>query len=965
MKHIYLNENKLSLLTEISIKDKYEKESQMGKTKLSFEDFEMLCNLDPTTKSNQVGKYANWILAKYVPNANLNELKRCLEWYADGIKRNIIKQLNISTDINSFKTYEEFINVINQISENDNAQISNSEYNNRTKLKGQFELMGSTSFYDIIKPLTYNAERYFGSHTEWCTVANDTYFDNYIKDGPLYIIYPKNGDANMKMQFHFESKSFADKNDNVWEEASECIDNVVKDENIKQELLNVGKTIWDVKDLLSFEELVNELKQCIAKGVEPSYLFGISYDAGYGLRAFTIKDYWNFLTKNGQLLSNQWFDDISKFNEHGLMEVGKYDKDNLFRYNFLKTNGKLVSPNQWFDEISEFDKNGFMKVKGDGKCNFLKTNGKLVSPNQWFDEIYEVFELFGLGEKFEVYLDDKCNYILQNGKLLSPYLWFDEVGEINDNLGVCINDEWYYIDTDKNLYSENGEFIKNLQTENAKKYQQQLIKESYNDYPLDNIESIYYRFYDDEDGREVYDVTAYDMDGNMVFDETEVSGYEVDDYFGEEIGYQIYKHQGVLNPNNGLYLLKCESPYENMGIDEIAKKMFSKRLTEYYTNFRGYIMQDGTCIDFYDNDHNYICNIPGIDDKYEFIALGNIRCGDNFFDLIQYPTYEQKICLRKLIANAEDLSIDIYDKNGDMPLTSAVYNGKVEPSIVLGQIDRFFSDGVKLNPNVDNYDDDDYLYENYHFEYNKDDVDMSSFIMQTQLNNDIWDENDILNSRVRLKLLDIADDFIETLGISWIKPKDIILTGSLCNYNWSNYSDVDLHIIIDFSEINPKKNFVQTYFNAKKNEWNESHQDLKIYGFNVELYVEDVENDSIRNGIYSLEKNIWIKKPSLNDINPLSNKKEEKIKYLASIALTKIEDLEKEFNQPFDDYSLNKLSEKIDKLLTTLKNIRQNGLKNKGEMSVGNIIYKICRRTGYLDKLWDLKNKVYDKKNSL
>ena len=493
-----------------------------------------------------------------------------------------------------------------------------------------------------------------------------------------------------------------------------------------------------------------------------------------------------------------------------------------------------------------------------------------------------------------------------------------------------------------------------------------LLKENMDDdYPLDNIESIYYRFYDDEDGREVYDVTAYDMDGNMVLDETEVSGYEVDDYFGEEIGYQIYDHQGVLNPNNGLYLLKCESPYENMGIDEIAKKMFSKRLTEYYTNFRGYIMQDGTCIDFYDNDHNYICNIPGIDDKYEFIALGNIRCGDNFFDLIQYPTYEQKLCLRKLIANAEDLSIDIYDENGDMPLTSAVYYGKVEPSIVLGQIDRFFSDGVKLNPNVDSYDDDDYLYENCNYEYNQNDVDMSSFEKQTSLQQDLWDSEDKLNSRARLRLLDIADDFIETLGISWIKPIDIILTGSLCNYNWSSYSDVDLHIIIDFSEINQKKQFVEEYFKLKKNEWNESHQDLKIYGFNVELYVEDIDNNSIRDGIYSLEKDEWVKKPFSNKIKPLSNKKEEKIKYLSSKILTKIEELEDEFNLPYDGVSLDKLSYKIDKMLDTLKKIRQNGLISKGEMSVGNIIYKICRRTGYLDKLWELKNKVYDKKNSL
>ena len=244
-----------------------------------------------------------------------------------------------------------------------------------------------------------------------------------------------------------------------------------------------------------------------------------------------------------------------------------------------------------------------------------------------------------------------------------------------------------------------------------------------------------------------------------------------------------------------------------------------------------------------------------------------------------------------------------------------------------------------------------YLSENYQYEYAKDDVDMTSFEKQNELNQDIWDSEDKLNSRVRLKLLDIADDFIDTLGIKWIKPIDIILTGSLCNYNWSRYSDVDLHVVIDFNEISSKTEFVQEYFNAKKNEWNESHNDLKIFGFNVELYVENIVNDSVRGGIYSLEKDEWIKKPSSKNILKISSSKEEKIKYFASYFLTKIEDIEDEFNGPLDDVILRKLSNKCDKLIKTLQTIRKNGLKEKGEMSVGNIIYKICRRTNYLDNV--------------
>ena len=71
------------------------------------------------------------------------------------------------------------------------------------------------------------------------------------------------------------------------------------------------------------------------------------------------------------------------------------------------------------------------------------------------------------------------------------------------------------------------------------------------------------------------------------------------------------------------------------------------------------------------------------------------------------------------------------------------------------------------------------------------------------------------------------------------------------------------------------------------------------------------------------------------------------------------------FEKPQNDYSLRKLQHDVDLLFSKLKKIRINGLKKRGEMSIGNIIYKICRRTNYLQKLIDLKNYIYDKINSL
>ena len=168
-----LNESVKSILNEISIKDKYEKETQTGKNRHPYDLFTKLCSLDPTTTENKVGKYSNWILQKYNPDTNLNVLRRCMEWYADGIKRNILQRYGVSIDINSFKSYDELISTMEGVMKSDDSDMSASEHNNRQKLEGQFKVLGSTSTYSVVQPLTFEAERYFGSGTEWCTVANE------------------------------------------------------------------------------------------------------------------------------------------------------------------------------------------------------------------------------------------------------------------------------------------------------------------------------------------------------------------------------------------------------------------------------------------------------------------------------------------------------------------------------------------------------------------------------------------------------------------------------------------------------------------------------------------------------------------------------------------------------------------------------------------------------------------------
>lgn len=246
-------------------------------------------------------------------------------------------------------------------------------------------------------------------------------------------------------------------------------------------------------------------------------------------------------------------------------------------------------------------------------------------------------------------------------------------------------------------------------------------------------------------------------------------------------------------------------------------------------------------------------------------------------------------------------------------------------------------------------------------EVSSSDINLSSFKPKTELHPKLW-VNNKLNSRVRLRLLDITDDFIDTLSVDWVKPKDVIFTGSLANYNWSKYSDIDIHIILDYNKIYKKPEFVEDYFNAKKEIWLNEHPNLKIYGFPVEMYVEDSNSDNSSSGVYSLYKNKWIKEPGDFQNAKLN---EKYIKNYASKIMTQIDTLEKKQKNETDEYKIELLQKKLKSIFDKLKKLRKESLSKQGEMGSGNIIYKILRRSKYIDKIWDLINTSYDKINSI
>ena len=241
-------------------------------------------------------------------------------------------------------------------------------------------------------------------------------------------------------------------------------------------------------------------------------------------------------------------------------------------------------------------------------------------------------------------------------------------------------------------------------------------------------------------------------------------------------------------------------------------------------------------------------------------------------------------------------------------------------------------------------------------EVNPKNIDLSSFKVKDTLNPKIFDQNQKMHPEIRTRLLMIADDFFDTLELPWVDVTDITLTGSLANYNWSKFSDVDLHIIIDYKEVDDNESLVSEYLAAKKNIWNEEH-DIKIKGYDVELYAQDMNEPHVSTGVYSIMWNDWVVKPEKG--SPKIDSK--KVKQKASSIINSYDSL----IETFYEGEYDKVIRRINTTRQKIKKMRQTGLDREGEYSYENITFKVLRRVGLLDKLADLETLAYDKSLSM
>ena len=228
-------------------------------------------------------------------------------------------------------------------------------------------------------------------------------------------------------------------------------------------------------------------------------------------------------------------------------------------------------------------------------------------------------------------------------------------------------------------------------------------------------------------------------------------------------------------------------------------------------------------------------------------------------------------------------------------------------------------------------------------------VEPESFEKQSELKPKFWVAGK-LNPKIARRLVRIANEFLEGLNIG-AQMEDLRFTGSLANYNWSKYSDIDLHIVVDFSKIDENTELVKSFFDSARWRWNELH-DIMMYGHEVELYIESLGEVHRSSGLYSILNDQWIVEP-----NP------EKVEFDYTTARKKADAIETEVNmiEKFTKEKPRAAAKSIDRLKQKIRRMRKSGLYSfEQEYSAENIAFKILRREETLDKLNNMKYDAYD-----
>lgn len=218
--------------------------------------------------------------------------------------------------------------------------------------------------------------------------------------------------------------------------------------------------------------------------------------------------------------------------------------------------------------------------------------------------------------------------------------------------------------------------------------------------------------------------------------------------------------------------------------------------------------------------------------------------------------------------------------------------------------------------------------------------------LHKDLNPVLWQDNGQLREEVRLALLKISTVFYKFLGTD-ATLVDVVVSGSQTNYNYTDKSDLDLHLIIPYHDVQCDMD-IDEYFDTKRKLWKEQHN-ITVYGIPVELYAEDLDKPAVSSS-YSLVENKWVnppQKPVLDyDVEAVKKETEHWSKIIDGVIKSKNLDM-----------------------LTHVKDMiarhRKEGLAKEGEMGVANLTFKSLRNSNQIRKLLAAIRQLGDKELSI
>jgi hypothetical protein len=220
--------------------------------------------------------------------------------------------------------------------------------------------------------------------------------------------------------------------------------------------------------------------------------------------------------------------------------------------------------------------------------------------------------------------------------------------------------------------------------------------------------------------------------------------------------------------------------------------------------------------------------------------------------------------------------------------------------------------------------------------------------VHNELNPKLWAQDDHLLPEVKHKLTEIAQDFYRYVDIDF-PVLDIVITGSNCNYNYTRASDLDLHLITDYSKLQCDRE-AEELFDSKRLLY-EREYDIRIRGIPVTLYVEDLHNQRVSAGVYSVKSDQWLERPQ---------------RIRARFDLAKVEKQMNMWRKLIKQAIKSDNLEVARKTLKLLRQFRKEGLKQpQGEFSTANLVYKGLRNDTSLAQLSDLVDRLHSQHLSI